>query len=144
SGVLLVKVRVEAEVRPTEFEEKVEAAVKKIFPTLELGRGGGALFGEAEDVSALSRLHQLLRIQAILDTARSVMLSKKDGNAVRFTLNKQAAFVGKVSFTEGESPLGPITVTLEAEDIERLIDYLAPRTRDGKPVQEITFGSDAR
>ncbi|MEW6221869.1 MAG: RNA-binding domain-containing protein [Candidatus Hadarchaeota archaeon] len=139
-----MRVRVEAEVRSTEVKEKVEAAVKRIFPTLELRQEEKLLVGEATDVSAISRIHQLLRLQAILDTARSMMLKGKDGNAVKFMLNKQAAFVGRVSFTEGESPLGPIDVTLEAEDVERLIDYLAPRTREGKPIQEITLGSLAR
>jgi len=44
-----------------------------------------------------------------------------------------------VSFTEGESPLGPIVVTLEAPDAEHLIDYLAPRTVDGRPIKEIRY-----
>jgi len=74
-----------------------------------------------------------------LDSARSVMQRGKHGNVVRFMLNKQVATVGKVSFTEGESPLGPIVVTLEASDIERLMDYLAPRTREGRPIREIKY-----
>ena len=134
-----MKLRVEAEVRPTEVREKVEAALKKIFPTLELRQEGSFLVGEATEVSALSRLHQLLRLQAILDSARSVMLAGREGNQISFTLNKQAAFVGRVSFTGEESPLGPIAVTLEAFDIEKLIDYLAPRTHDGKPIKEVAY-----
>jgi len=136
-----VKLRVEAEVRPTEVKEKVEAAVKKIFPTLELQQVGSFLVGEATEVSALSRIHQILRLQAILDSARSVMLAGSEGNKISFTLNKQAAFVGRVSFTVGESPLGPIEVVMEAGDIERLIDYLAPRTREGKPIEEISYSA---
>jgi hypothetical protein len=134
-----VKLRVEAEVRPTEVKEKVEAALKKIFPTLELRQEGSFLVGEATEVSVLSRLHQLLRLQTILDSTRSVMLAGREGNQISFTLNKQAAFVGRVSFTGEESPLGPIAVNLEAHDTEKLIDYLAPRTRDGKPIKEITY-----
>lgn len=134
-----MKLKVEAEVRPTEVREKVEAALKKIFPTLELRQEGSFLVGEATEVSALSRLHQLLRLQAILDSARAVMRAGMEGNHISFMLNKQAAFVGRVSFTGEESPLGPIAVFLEARDIERLIDYLAPRTREGKPIQEISY-----
>ena len=134
-----MKLRVEAEVKPTEAREKVEASVKKIFPTLELIQVGDLLCGESTRVEALARLHQLLRLQAILDSARKTMLRGKRDNVVRFMLNKQAAFVSRVSFTDGESPLGPIVVTLEASDIERLIDYLAPRTRDGKPIREIEY-----
>ena len=135
----MLKLRVEAEIRPTEDQAKVEAAVKKIFPTLQLSTAGNFLVGESAEVGALDRLHQLLRLQMILDSARSVMQRGRHGNIVRFMLNKQVATVGKVSFTDGESPLGPIVVTLEAPDIERLMDYLAPRTREGKPIREIKY-----
>lgn len=134
-----MRLRVEAEVKPTEAEEKVEAAVKKIFPTLKLNQTESSLVGESTRAESLDRLHQLLRQQAIRDSAHSVMLRGRRGNVVQFMLNKQVAFVGKVSFTGGESPLGPIVVTLEAPDIERLIDYLAPRTREGKPIREIEY-----
>jgi predicted RNA binding protein with dsRBD fold (UPF0201 family) len=134
---MVLKLRVEAEVRPTESREKVEAAVKRIFPTLNLELVGQRLVGGASDVGALSQFHRLLRQQAILDTARSVLLANKRGNATNFMLNKQVAFVGRISFTEGESPLGPISVSLEAPNIDLLIDYLAPKTREGKPIVEI-------
>lgn len=134
-----MRLRVEAKVKPTEAREKVEAAVKKIFPTLELKQSGDSVVGESADVGSLSRLHQLLRQQMILDSARSAMRAGKQGETTQFMLNKQVAFVGRVSFTNGESPLGPIVVTLEAPDIDRLIDYLAPRTQEGRPIREITY-----
>ncbi len=134
-----MRLQVEVKVKPTEDKEKVEAAVKKIFPTLELSQNENSLVGKSVRAESLDRLHQLLRGQAIRDSARSVMLRGRRGNLVQFMLNKQVAFVGKVSFTGGESPLGPIVVTLEASDIERLIDYLAPRTREEKPIREIRY-----
>jgi len=134
-----LRLQVEVKVKPTEDKEKVEAAVKKIFPTLELSQNENSLVGKSVRAESLDRLHQLLKGQAIRDSARSVMLRGRRGNLVQFMLNKQVAFVGKVSFTGGESPLGPIVVTLEASDIERLIDYLAPRTREEKPIREIRY-----
>jgi len=130
---------VEAEIKPTEDREKLETAVKKIFPTLQLERVGEFILGESTNVSSFSRLHQLFRQQAILDSARSVMLRRKRGKTTQFMINKQVAFVGKINFTDGESPLGPIVVTLEAPDIDRLIDYLAPETRDGRPIREKSY-----
>jgi hypothetical protein len=117
----------------------VRRALSNLFPQLEFTLVEGELIGESEAVASLARFHALLRSQQILDTARSVMFSKRRGNFTRLTLNKQAAYVGKISFTDGESPLGPITVELEASDLERLIDYLAPRTKDGKPIFEISY-----
>jgi predicted RNA binding protein with dsRBD fold (UPF0201 family) len=134
-----LKLRVEAEVRATEDKTKVEAAIKKIFPTLQLNFTDNCLVGESTDTRALDRLHQLLRLRGILDSARKVMRTNRRENLVQFMLNKQVAAVSKVSFTDGESPLGPIVVAIEASDIERLIDYLAPRTREGKPIEEIRY-----
>lgn len=134
-----MKLRVETEVKATEDQTKVEAAIKRIFPTLQLNRAGNYLIGESSDIRALDRLHQLLRLQAILDSARKIMRAGKRNNFMRFMLNKQVATVSKVSFTDDESPLGQIVVTIEASDIERLIDYLAPRTREGKPIEEIRY-----
>lgn len=132
-----MRLLVEAEVKPTEVREKIEAAIRRIFPTLELSLVGNSLVGESTSEESLARLQQLLRQQAIRDSARSVILRSRRDNVVQFMLNRQVAFVGKVSFTGGESPLGPIVVTLEDPDIERLIDYLAPRTREGKPIRGI-------
>ena len=134
-----MKLRVEAEVKATEDAAKVGATINKIFPALQLGLSGNSLVGESTEVRCLDRLHQLLRLQAILDSARRVMRAGTRGNLTQFMLNKQVAAVGKVSFTAGESPLGPIVVTIETPDIERLIDYLAPRTRDGRPIMEIRY-----
>lgn len=134
-----MKLRVSAEIRVTEDEEKVRRAILNIFPLLGLSSDGKKLLGESGDVASLQRFRQLLRMQAILDAARAVITRGRKGAKAEFWINKQAAFVGKLSFTDGESPLGPIIVELEAEDIERLIDYIAPRTRGGRPVEEISY-----
>lgn len=133
----MLKLRVEAPVKPTESQAKVEEAIKKIFPTLKLRSTGDLIVGESGRPEALERLHQKLRLQAIRDSARKVLRDRREDNRLRFMLNKQAATVSRVSFTDGESPLGPITVTIESSDLEKVIDYLAPKTHEGKPVKEI-------
>ena len=133
----MFKLRVEAPVKPTESRAKIERAIRKIFPTLELKLTGDLIAGESERPESLERLHQKLRLQAIRDSARKVLRSGRDDNRLRFMLNKQAATVSKVSFTDGESPLGPITVMIESSKPEKVIDYLAPSTHEGKPAKEI-------
>lgn len=133
----MLRLRVEAPVKPTESRAKVEEGIKKIFPALKLRPTGNLVVGESRRPEALERLHQKLRLQAIRDSARKVLRDQREGNRLHFMLNKQAATVSKVSFTDGDSPLGPITVTIESSDLERVIDYLAPRTREGKPVKEV-------
>jgi predicted RNA binding protein with dsRBD fold (UPF0201 family)/dephospho-CoA kinase len=126
---------------PTEPEENVRKAMENIFPgaSLTMIKKKGYvdhLEGPAPD---LGRFHQLLREQMILDTARKFMFSglSEDKKEIYFQLNKQAAFVGRINFVDGEVSLGGIDVTIVDDDAERIIDWLAPMTRDGKPVTEI-------
>jgi predicted RNA binding protein with dsRBD fold (UPF0201 family) len=77
----------------------------------------------------------MLRDQEILDTARSVILQGQAGKTIQFRLNKQAAFMGKVNFPPEEEPLGSIHVQITGGDL--MVDWLAPRTENGIPVEEI-------
>ena len=59
---------------------------------------------------------------------------KKGSDRTVFHLNKQVAFMGKVSFSEPKAILGTIKVTVEEPDILALIDKVAPETVDGEEV----------
>lgn len=119
-----MKLVVETEVKFTEDKEKVLRALKNIFPSINFLESGSTLKGESEDPTSLERFKELLRKQAIRDASRVHLMSRIEGNVLRFMLNKQAAFCGKVNFTDGESPLGPIVVTIESENLVELIRSL--------------------
>ncbi|MFZ2409965.1 MAG: RNA-binding domain-containing protein [Candidatus Methanoperedens sp.] len=134
-------VNVSAPVYPTEIEEKVKTAITNLFPVELSIREFGIpiLYGEG-DLESLRLLHQRLREERILDTARNILLDGISGDTTQFRLNKQVAFMGKVNFPAGEESLGSIYVEITAENMEdllKLIDWLSPRTIDGKPVGEI-------
>ncbi|VVB72963.1 RNA binding protein [uncultured archaeon] len=113
--------------------ERVVSAIEKIFPGLIMDIRGDRI--EAYNgPDALRSFHELLRRQMILDTARSVMLHGLVGDAVTFQLNKQAAYMGKVSFPPEEEPLGSLHVQITGG--MRLIDWLAPQTENGVPIME--------
>jgi len=145
-------IRIESEIRPTESENKVHKAISNLFDVdfcskrvLELPNLFRLYVIECDDVKVLERFRQALWRQRILDTARSHMMKKMAGNVVQIKLNKQAAYVGVVSFvdSDSESPLGPINVVISSNKIEELIDWLAPRTSRGKPLWEIDMPKDA-
>jgi hypothetical protein len=129
-----VTVNAEAEVNPTESMEKVKTAVTnvlgnapmKIKPSVK----GSILTAEAEGQDSLLKLRSLLRTDRIRDAARKALFHRIRGNTISFCLNKQVAFAGHVSFSEetAESPLGPIRVTITADNPRRLIDWLAEKT----------------
>lgn len=129
-----VKVYIEAEVNPTESEEKVKRAVENIFGNVQTRiqstSKGAILTAEAEGLESLTKLYNLLRRERIRDAARGVLFEGLKGNAITFFLNKQVAYAGHISFSKevAESPLGPIKVKIECENPWQLIDWLAPKT----------------
>ena len=129
-----VTIHVEAEVNPTEAEEKVKAAVANLFgdiPTqIKPSYRGSLLTAEAKGQEALVKLRNLLRMDRVRDAARKFLFKNLRENAISFCLNKQVAFAGHVSFSQevAESPLGPLKVMIECENPRQLIDWLAPRT----------------
>ena len=127
---------VAAQINPTEDERKVERAIKKMFPNVPLNlvkdsEGRTRLIGHAQGLTGLSALRELLKRQRIRAAARSVMFSSMSDSGLVISLNKQAAYVGHISFAAepGESPLGPITVRLECTEPQRVIEWLVQADR---------------
>jgi len=121
---------VEAEVLPTEDKIKVEQAIKRLFPLIELETVESPertkTAGHAKGVDALLEFRDLLRKERIRAAARSMMHSSLHNSRLQMHLNKQAAYVGHISFASDprDSPLGPITVTIECEQPQNLIEWL--------------------
>jgi len=128
-----ISLHVEAEINPTESQEKVEEAVRNIFGDIDLHvkplHKASLLVGEGKGKESLTRLCDLLRREHIRSAARAVFLEGMEKKAINFCLNKQVAYVGHVSFSKetGESPLGPMRVRIECGDPRELVEWLAPR-----------------
>ncbi|MEM2136378.1 MAG: RNA-binding domain-containing protein [Candidatus Methanomethylicia archaeon] len=125
-----MKIRVKTEVRPTEDENKVKKALLNIFVSekVELIEEDGKriLVSEEKNIESLSKLREMLRKRRILSAAKAVLKRSITEDRMVFYLNKQAAYMGQISFCEkeGESPLGPITVEIVCEKINEVIDWL--------------------
>jgi predicted RNA binding protein with dsRBD fold (UPF0201 family) len=129
---MILEVRAEAEVRSTEDQTKVERALLKLFPSGRIQKdvkSDGAIFvsvhGSGFDF--LSNLRSLIKQERIRTAARAILLRKLREPPLRIYLNKQAAFMGRVSFCEpeGESPHGPVAILIDSTDYQQVIDYLA-------------------
>jgi Uncharacterized protein conserved in archaea len=126
---------------PTEVEERVRKAVENIFPgtRLTLIKKEGYVDRLEGAAPSLDALHEFLRRQKILDTARHSFFDELEGKEISFQLNKQAAFMGYVNFLDHDVALGGIYVTIETDEPELIIDWLAPVTAEGRPVREISL-----
>ncbi len=121
-----MEIKVKTKIHPSEDEEKVIKCVKHIFPSLDYEIKNRRLLGKSNEPESLETFKNKIGLQAIRDSARRGMKKGIEDDKIRFFLNKQAATVHKVSFSDGETPLGPIEVVLETKDVDKLINYLAP------------------
>ena len=119
------------EVHPTEDPQRIEAALTAIFPGMEfpdVSCDGEFIRGEVGDIKNFAKLLIKQRIRA---TARTIFLEGLEDDSLRFSLNKQVATVGKVNFQTEAEPLGSIEIVITSEDLQGLIDELAP------PIKEV-------
>lgn len=129
-----IDVEITAPVYDTEVTDRVADAIANIFPGAEPEFQHGELTATVHDLEHFS---ELLHRQEILDTARGVFFDNRRGDSFSFRLNKQAAFEDVVNFVVDEpGELGTITVQVSVDEpsTEEFIDYIAPRTQEGKPV----------
>lgn len=127
------KIEVSVPVYPSEDIDKVKQAVSNLLETPNFNElrinAVTYLTCILEERMELDKLREMLEKERIRNAARRLLRKNRSRDRLFFFLNKQAAYVGRVSFSEahGESPLGPIQFKVESDDIDSLIDWLAPR-----------------
>jgi predicted RNA binding protein with dsRBD fold (UPF0201 family) len=123
------ELKVEASVNPSEYPEKVITAITNVIDKCspEL-RYGNIAIGRSAESESLSTIYDQVRSRSAIAVLRRMLLVNRIGNTTWFLLNKQAAVAGSAVIIENEqeSPLGPITVTIDCEELDALVDWLAP------------------
>jgi len=137
--------QVRSDLRPTEDLERVLKSIRNLFDIEHYDVIDSSPYKEivceSRKIESLLKFHQILRQDRILDTARKVMLSSMMGNRISLKLHKQSAYAGHVSFVtyDSESPLGPIRVVIVSDNLEKIVDWLAPKTSKGRPLWEYSI-----
>ncbi len=92
-----------------------------------------------EGIEGLKFLFSQVRKQKIVEAVRGHVYNfiNVDMNRCSFILNKQALTMGKVGlcYNSDESPLGPVRITISANHIESVINYLFPPTENGQVLE---------
>lgn len=136
SIVYRITVDVDAPIKPTEVGDRVADAVRALFPEAGVTVESDRVTAQTHSVD---HFRERLFEQRILDTARKEFLSNRTHAGFEFRLKKQAAFQDVVNFSIGNpAELGDIDVRVivDEPDVEDFIEYLAPPTEDGEPVQK--------
>jgi predicted RNA binding protein with dsRBD fold (UPF0201 family) len=126
-----IEIKVEAAVNPSEDPQKVinaiETVIERCSPEF---RYGSRAIGRAMGSEPLSIIYEQVRSRSAMGVLRIMLLDNRAGTSTWFLLNKQAATAGiaVVIEDEQESPLGPIRVTINCEDLDTLTDWLAPES----------------
>jgi predicted RNA binding protein with dsRBD fold (UPF0201 family) len=127
-----IEVKAEAAVNPSEDPQKVLAAISNVIERCSPEfRYGSRAIGRAAGAEALARIYEQVRSRSAMGVLRRMMVDNRAGDSTWFLLNKQAASAGiaVVIEDEQESPLGPIRVTVNCEELDALTDWLAPESR---------------
>lgn len=139
--IIVIELIVRTTVHPTEDEAIIQKAISHLynfteFHTTEKQEDGTyTLIAEATGPETLNFLFTQVRKQRIVQTIHDHVLNLADNlnNEVRFMINKQVLTQRYIALcdTREESPLGPIFITIRANNIIRLLNYLFPETEKG-------------
>ena len=122
------RVRFEAELMPSEDPEKVSKAIENVSGLKpEISEGVVIL---RSDANSLSNFYRKIRDKNVVGSVRRLLIEHRRGRETWIYLNRQAAYVGKLVVCEdpNESPLGPITLVIESDYIDEVIEWLAPES----------------
>jgi predicted RNA binding protein with dsRBD fold (UPF0201 family)/dephospho-CoA kinase len=112
-----VNISIKTPIYETEDQEKVESAIRNIFPDAILGRSESCILGTS---TTLETFASLLKVQRIRTAAKTELTKRLTSSSFEFILNKQVALVGKVNFSQ--DLLGPIFVRVLASLPDTIID----------------------
>ncbi|MCS3923959.1 RNA-binding domain-containing protein [Methanosalsum natronophilum] len=143
----MIKIEVTTVVNSTEDVSIVKRAINNVFVAVKIEdfvsdeKHGIKAIG---NLRSLLPLHDLLRKQKVLDATRKDLEKNKseDGLETYLMISKQVATIGKINLSDFSEPLGPIIIKVMSsvkEEVEHLIDWLAPMTDNGVPVTEISI-----
>jgi uncharacterized protein len=123
-----VELKVEAAVNPSESPERVIAAIANVIECSPEFRYGRRVIGRSLEIESLRTIYEQIRSRSAMGVLRRMLLNNRVADSTSFLLNKQAAATGIVVVIEEdqESPLGPIRITLDCEELDALIDWLVP------------------
>jgi uncharacterized protein len=124
-----IELKIESAVNPSESSEKVLSAITNIFGECSPEfKYGSLIVASCFALGSLRIVYDQIRSRAAMGVLRRMLIDNRISNTTSFLLNKQAAAAGilVVIEDETESPLGPIRVKIVSDELDNIIEWLAP------------------
>lgn len=123
-----IEIRIKTTLNKTEDVKKIINAIKNIVE-VNCEVSDTDIKGSTDDFNKLNNLYEIFRNKQTTHIARKVLLRNSKDNVSKILFNKQAAAINSIVICEktNESPLGPIVMEINTEDIEEFIDWFVPR-----------------
>ena len=146
----MIKLDLKIPIYPTELVKNIRQIFEYFNPTEDYAasiiegeeNGVKMLFMTIPGIESLVFLFRQTRRQRVVEAVRRYAIERMDlnHNQCDLLLHKQALFQKRIAVCGDptESPLGPVQVTIHSDNIERLIEYLFPHTKEGK-VLEVSY-----
>ncbi len=129
---IVCKIETYAAVNPSEDPEKIRAAVSNVILNTSCDYKDGSIKAVSRDLHSLSKIKETIQKRKVNRVYRRQIQYNTKGDTTWFYLNKQAAYVNVIAICDEaeESPMGPIKIIIHCEDLEKVVDWLAPEFVD--------------
>ena len=120
------KIEMFSSVNSSEDPNKIKTAIANIFPYSTINIENFSVTASSKDLNSLEKIHEIIQSKQSQKTYRRNLEKNLDNNTTWFYLNKQAAFVNTIALCDEaeESPLGPIKIIIQSNNIEEVIDWI--------------------
>ena len=125
-----IEIRIKTTLNKTEDVKKIINAIENIIE-VNCEVSDTDIKGSTDDFNKLKNLYEIFRNKQTTHIARKVLLRNSKDNVSKILFNKQAAAINSIVICEKvkESPLGPIVMDINTEDVEEFIDWFVPRRK---------------
>ena len=114
------------DIQNSEDIEKVKQAVSNVLLDSEIKINNNTVKISASSLESLGKIFETIHSRKSQRAYLRHMKRNLNDNTTWFYLNKQAAFANTVALCDDseESPLGPIKIILESNQIEQVMEWL--------------------
>jgi predicted RNA binding protein with dsRBD fold (UPF0201 family) len=120
-------IEMSSQINSSEDPSSIKKAISNIFPYSIMKNENFEIIAKSKELKSFEKVYETIHTNHSQKVySRNLENNLKD-DTTWFLLNKQAAFVEKIVICEdaGESPLGPILVTLTSSSIDDVIDWIS-------------------